>query len=82
MVALLNMGDAGSDFHDDPIPLSNVTIRANLPLRVAKATALYAGKNLPVRRAAGGGVEVVVPRVHIHEVVCLSLRPSPNVRGQ
>ena len=64
-----------TDFHDDPIPLSQVTVRVNLPLRVSQATALYAGQDLPVRRAAGGGVEVVVPRVHIHEVVCFTLPP-------
>jgi hypothetical protein len=48
-----------------------VTVRVNLPLRVSKAKALYAGKDLPVRRAAGGGVEFHVPHVYIHEVVVL-----------
>src|SRR5262249_7196914 len=43
-----------TDFYDDPIPLSDVMVRVNLPLRVSKATALYAGKDLPVRRTAGG----------------------------
>ena len=59
-----------TDFYDDPVPLTDVTVRVNLPLKVSKAKALYAGKDLPVRRAAGGGVEVLVPRVDIHEVVC------------
>jgi hypothetical protein len=62
-----------TEFHDDPIPLSNVTIRVNLPLKVSTAKTLYAGKDLPVRRDAGGGVEVLVPRVEIHEVVCFVL---------
>jgi len=62
-----------TEFHDDPIPLSNVTIRVNLPLKVSAAKALYAGKDLPVRGDAGGGVEVLVPRVDIHEVVCFEL---------
>ena len=39
-----------TDFHDDPIPLTNLTVRINLPLRVSTATALYAGQELPVRR--------------------------------
>jgi putative SOS response-associated peptidase YedK len=30
-------------------------------------------KDLQVRRAAGGGVEFLVPRVDVHEVVCLEL---------
>jgi len=63
-----------TEFHDDPIPLSNVTVRVNLPLNVSKAKALYAGIDLPIRRAAGGGVEFLVPHVHIHEVVCLELK--------
>jgi hypothetical protein len=62
-----------TDFHDDPIPLTDVTVRVNLPLKAPTARALYAGKGLPVRRAAGGGVEFLVPRVAIHEVVCLEL---------
>ena len=60
-------------FPADPIPLTNVTVRVNLPLRVSAASVLYAGQALAVRRAAGGGVEVIVPRVDIHEVVCLEL---------
>jgi len=62
-----------TDFHDDPVPLSNVTVRLNLPLRVSTAKALYADQKLPVRGAAGGGLEVLVPRVDIHEVVCFEL---------
>jgi hypothetical protein len=62
-----------TDFYDDPVPLSNVTVRVNLPLKVSRAKALYAGQELRVRRAAGGGVEVLVPRVDIHEVVCFEL---------
>jgi hypothetical protein len=62
-----------TDFHDDPIPLTDVTVRFNLPLKVSAAKALYAGKDLPVRRATGEGVEFLVPRVDIHEVVSLEL---------
>jgi hypothetical protein len=62
-----------TDFHDDPIPLANVAVRVNLPLKLAKARALYAGTELPVRRASSGGVEFLVPRVDIHEVVSLEL---------
>jgi hypothetical protein len=57
------------DFYEDPIALTNVTVRLNLPLKVSNARAVVAGLDLPVRRAAGGGVEAVVPRVAIHEVV-------------
>jgi hypothetical protein len=58
------------EFYEDPIPLTNVTVRLNLPLAASIARAVVAGVDLPVRRApAGGGVEVVVPRVLIHEVI-------------
>jgi len=62
-----------TDFYEDPVPLANVMIRINLPLRVSTATALYAGQALAVRRVAGSGLEVLVPRVDIHEVVCFEL---------
>lgn len=62
-----------TEFHDDPIPLRDLTVRVNLPLNSAKATALYAGKDLALRRASVGGLEVVVSRVYIHEVVCFEL---------
>jgi hypothetical protein len=62
-----------TDFHDDPIPLANVTVRVNLPLQLSRARALHARKDLPVQRATGGGVEFQVPRVEIHEVVSLEL---------
>ena len=52
---------------------ASVTIRVNLPLKVSTARALYAGKDLPVRRVASGGVGFLVPRVEIHEVVSLEL---------
>ena len=62
-----------TDFYEDPIPLTDVTVRINLPLAVSAARAHSAGKDLPVRRAAGGGVEVLVPRVEIHEMLSLEL---------
>jgi WD40 repeat protein len=38
-----------------------------------RARALYARRNLPVRRAADSGVEFVLPRVEVHKVVSLEL---------
>jgi hypothetical protein len=56
-------------FYEDAIPLTNVTVRLNLPLDVSVARAVVAGLDLPVRRVAGGGVETLVPRVAIHELL-------------
>ena len=58
------------EFHEDPIPLSDVTVRLNLPLKVSGARALVAGTELPVR-SDRRGVEVTLRRVPVSEVVCL-----------
>ena len=70
---VVSLGDASIAEVDRPLVarLSNVAVRVNLPLKVSAAKALYAGKDLPVRRAAGGGVEFLVPHVQINEVVSL-----------
>ncbi len=59
-----------TDFYEDPVPLRDVTVRLNLPLKNAKARALDGGHEIPVRRTSGGGAEVIVPRVNVHELVC------------
>ncbi len=60
------------EFHEDPVPLTDVTVRLNLPLKVAAARALVAGDKLRVR-AGQGGVEVTLARVPISEVVCFDV---------
>lgn len=55
--------------HEDPIPLTDVTIRLRAPAKFAVAKAVIAGKELPLRAAPDGGAEVTVPRVPIHEIV-------------
>jgi hypothetical protein len=56
------------EFHESPVPLADVRVRLNLPLKGVTARAVVAGKRLSVKRVAGG-VEVVVPRVPVHEIV-------------
>ena len=58
---------------ESPAPLADVRVRLNLPLKVEAARTVTAGGKLRVR-AAQGGVEVVVPHVHIHEIVALEVR--------
>jgi len=57
---------------ESPTPLRDVTVRLNLPLKVKAARAVTSGEKLRAR-AVKGGVEVVVPRVAIHEVVSLEV---------
>ena len=60
------------EFHDDPIPLTDVTVRLNLPLKIAAARALVTGETLKAR-IDGRGVEITLARVAISEVVCLEV---------
>ncbi|MBU4461044.1 MAG: beta-galactosidase trimerization domain-containing protein [Verrucomicrobia bacterium] len=56
------------EFHESPVPLADVRVRLNLPLKGVTARAVVAGRKLPVKRV-DGGVEVVIPRVPIYEIV-------------
>jgi len=58
---------------ESPTPLADVRVRLNLPLKVRTARAVTSGDKLRVR-SVRGGVEVVVPRVAIHEIVSLEVR--------
>lgn len=61
------------DFYDDPIPLTQVKVRLNLPFKNVGARAVETGSTLEIKRTPSGGVEVTVPRVPIHEIVCFEL---------
>jgi len=60
------------EFCEDPIPLTDVTVRLNLPLKVSSARALVGGHKLK-SRGVRGVVEFTVARVPIHEVICLEM---------
>jgi hypothetical protein len=57
-----------ADFYDEPIPLTQVKVRLNLPLRNVRVRAVEAGVPLEAKQVSGG-VEVVAPRVPIHEIL-------------
>jgi len=56
-------------FYEEPIPLTDITVRLNLPLKTSAAKAVVSGATLAVKQTAGG-VEVRVPRIPIHEILC------------
>ena len=56
-------------FHEEPVPLTDVRVRLNNPLKTARVQAVVSGAALPAR-PSGAGVEVTVPRIPIHEVLC------------
>jgi hypothetical protein len=58
---------------ESPVPLRDVRVRLNLPLKVRAAHAVTSGDKLRAR-VVKDGVEVVVPRVAIHEIVALEVK--------
>lgn len=69
----LRNGGGHPAYYEDPIALTDVNIRLNLPLKARSARALVAGVELPASNLAGGGVEVKVPRIPIQEVLCFEI---------
>ncbi len=61
------------DYYEDPIALTDVTVRVNLRIHCTRAQAVVAGTTLAVTTTPAGGVEVTVPRVPIHEIVALEV---------
>ncbi len=61
------------DFHEDPVPLTGVRVRVNLPLRPASARAVVAGGQVDVRALNSGAVEFTLPRIPVNELVCMEL---------
>ena len=46
------------EFYEDPIPLTDVSVRLNLPLQAGRARAVVLDRPLETRRSPGGGLEV------------------------
>jgi hypothetical protein len=59
-------------FHENPVPLADISVRLRLPAKPRRARAVIAGRDLPLKPAAGG-VEFVVPRILVHEIVCIEV---------
>lgn len=56
------------EVHEDPIPLTDIRVRLNLPLKHATARAVLANRKLHISHVEGG-LEVILPRVEVHEIV-------------
>jgi hypothetical protein len=59
-------------FYEDPIPLTDVHLMVRPPIPVSRAHAAVAHVDLPITPRDGGSIEIVVPRIPINEIVCLS----------
>jgi len=61
------------DYYEDPIALTDVRVRVNLPIHCTAAHGAVSGTTLPIVTTRAGGLEVVVPRVPIHEIVAFEV---------
>ena len=63
---------AHPEFHEDPVPLTNIRFRLNIPMEKFTARAIINGNKLEVERVKNG-VEVTIPRIPIHEIIAFEL---------
>jgi len=57
------------DFYEDPIPLTDVGVRLNVPARFSAVKAVRGGATLTLRKASPTAVETTVPRIAVHEIL-------------
>lgn len=65
----LRKGPKHPEFHEDPIPLTNIRVRLNAGRTFNSARAAVAAAPLTIR-STPQGAEVTLARVPIHEIVC------------
>jgi hypothetical protein len=58
--------------HDCPVPLSNIWIKLNIPIRQVNVKTVVTPGQLSYQFTETG-VEVIVPQIIIHEIVCFEL---------
>jgi hypothetical protein len=61
------------EVHEDPVALTDVRVRLHVPAQPVKVTTVVSGQELPYHLTPGG-IEVTVPRVLVHEIICYELR--------
>ena len=55
-------------FHEEPVPLTDISLRLRRPVRGSTVRAVVSGVSLAMRRS-GDSVGVTVPRIQVHEVL-------------
>ena len=56
-------------FYDDPVPLTDIRVKLNLPAPPVSVQAVVL--DIPLNwQFSDGGIEVTIPKVNVHEVVC------------
>lgn len=59
---------AHPEFHEDPVPLTDIRFRLNIPLEKFSAKAVVNDNRIEVT-SMKNGVEVTIPRIPIHEII-------------
>ena len=63
---------AHPEFHEDPVPLTDIRFRLNIPLEKFSAKAVVNDNRIEAR-SMKNGVEVTIPRIPIHEIISFEL---------
>ena len=56
------------EVHEDPVPLSDIRVKLNIPLGNVSVKTVFSGEKLN-HRQAGSGIEVTVPKIAVSEIL-------------
>jgi hypothetical protein len=60
------------EVHEDPVPLSDIRIKLNIPLGNVSVKTVFSGEKLNHRQVESG-IEVNVPKIAINEILCFEI---------
>jgi hypothetical protein len=60
------------EVHEDPVPLSDIRIKLNIPLGNVSVKTVFSGEKLNHRQVESG-IEVNVPKIAISEILCFEI---------
>ena len=57
------------EVHEDPVPLTGIQVKLNIPLENVSVKTVFSGENLNYKKL-GNVIELVVPKIKISEILC------------
>jgi hypothetical protein len=60
---------AHPEMHDDPVALTGIRVKLNIPLRNVTVKTVFSGSTLP-RSTVDNGIEATIPHILVNEIVC------------
>jgi hypothetical protein len=64
------------EVHEDPVALTNVRVKLNIPLRNVTVKTAVSGNKLQYH-SSDNGIDVTIPRILVHEIVCFEMKRLP-----